>query len=429
MRITLFAHGTRGDVWPMVALGWHLAACDHDVTVAVPNEFRAFTEQAGLRTAPLPLDLMAWLGTSEGQRLLYRGGVPVMRGIAREYSRHANAFDDACEAAATGAEALVGSMFTLDRAQALGDLLRIPIAMVYQQPVAPSREYASTLLTKGRLRPRFLRRASGDLAYRIWWHGNSKATYAFRHKLGLPARSRPTFFRIQDHGAPMLHTFSPSLFPRPTDWTDSLKVTGAWQMPAPLRDCVGEDLPGDLQAWLDAGDPPIFLGFGSMPVIDPQPLLDDIIGVTTALGLRAVVSENCVSQGAADALPDHLRIVGSLDHDRLFPQCAAVVHHGGLGSTTASLRAGRPTMVCSVFGDQPWWGEHMRRLGVGTHVPFCKLDRAALESGLCTLLDPDVNARAHTLGAAMQAEGDGLPAAARLLEDWLVVAEPTPVHL
>lgn len=428
MKITLFAHGTRGDVWPMVALGWHLAARDHEVTVAVPDEFRAFTEQAGLRTAPLPLDLMAWLSTSEGQRLLYRGGVPVLRGIAREYSRHANAFDDAHEAAAAGAEAIVGSVFTLDRAQALGDLLGIPVAMVYQQPLAPSSEYSSTLLTKGQLRPRLLWRASGDLAYRIWWHGNSKTTYAFRRKLGLPRRSRPTFFRIRDHGALMLHTFSPSLFPRPTDWTDSLKVTGAWQMPAPLRDSVGEGLPADLQVWLDAGDPPIFLGFGSMPVLDPQPLLDDIIGVTTALGLRAVVSENCVSPDAADTLPDHLRVVGPLDHDRLFPQCAAVVHHGGLGSTTASLRAGCPTMVCSVFGDQPWWGAHMRRLGVGTHVPFRKLDRNALESGLRTLLDPEVNARARALGAAMQAEGDGLPTAAQLLEDWLVVAEPAPVR-
>jgi UDP:flavonoid glycosyltransferase YjiC (YdhE family) len=83
-------------------------------------------------------------------------------------------------------------------------------------------------------------------------------------------------------------------------------------------------------------------------------------------------------------------------------------------------------MICSVFADQPWWGERIRRLRVGAHVPFRKLDRDALEWGLRRLLDPEVDARARALGAAIQVEGDGLPAATRLLEDWLVAAEPTP---
>jgi len=173
-------------------------------------------------------------------------------------------------------------------------------------------------------------------------------------------------------------------------------------MPDALRDSLGEDLPAPLKAWLDAGDPPIFLGFGSMPVLEPQPLLDDIISVTAALGRRAIVSENCVSPEAAGTLPDHLRVVGAVDHDRLFSQCSGVVHHGGIG---------------------------IRRLRVGAHVPFRKLDRDALEWGLRRLLDPEVDARARALGAAIQVEGDGLPAATRLLEDWLVAAEPTPVQM
>jgi len=426
MRITLFAHGLRGDVWPMVALAWQLAARDHDVTVAVPDEFREFTERAGLRTAPLPFDLMAWLSTTEGQRMLQAGGVRLMRGVAREYRRHADAFDDAYEAAAGGAEALVGTFLTWDRALALSDLLRIPMATVHLQPYAPSREYASVILTTGRLRPRLLRLVSHDLADRIWWHGAAKTTNSFRGKLGLSACSQTTYRRLQHPDALGLHTVSPSLFPRPTDWPKHLKVTGAWQMPDALRDGLGEGIPADLQAWLDAGDPPIFLGFGSMPVLDPQTMLDDIVSVTSALGLRAILSENCVSPQATRTLPDHLRVVGALDHDRLFPRCAAVVHHGGIGSTTASLRAGCPTMICSMFADQPWWGEQMRRLGVGTHAPFRKLDRDGLESGLRTLLDPAVKVRARALGAAIQAEGDGLPAAAQLLEDWLVTAEPPP---
>ena len=429
MRITLFAHGLRGDVWPIVALGWHLAARDHDVTVAVPDEFQEFTERAGLRTSPMPFNLMGWLSTTDGQRMLQAGSVRLMRGVAQEYRRHADAFDEAYEAAAQGAEALVGTFLTWDRALALGDLLRIPLATVYLQPYAPSGDYSSVVLTRGRLRPRPLRLASHELTDRIWWHGAAKTTNAFRHKLGLPTCSQSTFSRLQHAGALGLHTVSPSLFPRPTDWPEDLKITGAWHMPEALRDSLGEDLPAPLTAWLDAGDPPIFLGFGSMPVLEPQPLLDDIISVTAALGRRAIVSENCVSSEAAGTLPGHLRVVGAVDHDRLFTQCAAVVHHGGIGSTTASLRAGRPTMICSVFADQPWWGERIRHLRVGAHLPFRELNRDALEAGLRRLLDPEVDARARALGAAIQLEGDGLPAATRLLEDWLVAAEPTPLQM
>lgn len=426
MRISLFAHGSRGDVWPVVALGWQLAERDHDVTVAVPGEFQAFAERAGLRVVALPFDLMTWLGTDEAKEMLRSGGLAVTRGLGREYSRYADAFDEAYEEAAYGAEAFVATLMTLERTMALADLQRVPLAMVYQQPVAPSRQYSSLPLTRGRLRSPAMRRLSGKLAYSLWWRSNASATRAFRRKLGLSARARPAFYRLQDHRALGLHTVSPSLFPRPTDWPDNLKVTGAWEMPSALRESLGEELPADLQAWLDAGDPPIFLGFGSMPVLDPVPLLADIASATAALGRRAIVSRNCLPRGSDEALPEYLWAVGALDHDRLFPQCAAVVHHGGIGSTTASLRAGRPTMVCSAFVDQPWWGERIRCLGVGTHLPFRRLNRDNLESGLRKLLDPAVAARAEQLGAAIRAEGDGLPEATQLLEDWLVVAEPTP---
>jgi UDP:flavonoid glycosyltransferase YjiC (YdhE family) len=205
---------------------------------------------------------------------------------------------------------------------------------------------------------------------------------------------------------------------------ESLAMTAAWQMPPALRDDLGEGIPPDLEAWLDAGEPPLFLGFGSMPVLEPEPLLADIASVTGKLGRRAIISRNCVPQGHG-ALPDNLRAVDAVDHDRLFPRCAAVVHHGGIGSLHSSLRAGRPTMVCSVFVDQPWWGERVRRLGVGTHVPFRKLNRRRLDAGLRTLLDPAVEARAAGLGEQIRAEGDGLPEATGLLEKWLL-SPPSP---
>jgi sterol 3beta-glucosyltransferase len=424
MRITLCAHGSRGDVWPMVALGWQLSARDHDVTLAVQSEYQEFAARAGLRTVCLPFDITAWLSSPEGQRLLHAGGVPLLRRSGVEYRRHAAEFDRAYEAATQGAEAIVANFFAWNRALVMAELLRIPIATIYQAPYARSGEYSSLVLTKGGLRPRRLRLASHDLSARLFWQGSARTTSAFRRRVGLPSSRQSTYIRLEQAGALGLHTFSPSLFPRPRDWPDHLVVTGAWEMPAALRDSLGEGLPADLQEWLDAGEPPIFLGFGSMPVLEPQPLFEHILGATNTLGCRAIVSENCVPPSALDSLPSHLRAVGALDHDRLFPQCAAIVHHGGIGSTTASLRAGRPTMACSVLSDQPWWGEQLRRLGVGAHVPFRKLDRGTLEAGLHTLLDPQVAARADALGATIRTEGDGLPESTQRLEDWLVLAPP-----
>lgn len=431
MRITLFAHGTRGDVLPVVSLAWQLAAADHDVTVAVPGESVPLAEGAGLRTVELPFEITAWLSTPEGQRILHTGGLTLMRRSTGEFERHARAFEDATIAAAQGAEALVANFFAYDRALAMAEHLQLPMAAVYQAPYVRSREFSSIILSRGRV-PRPLRLPQHDLAATVFWQTAAKTTNSFRRRLGLPTGSvlserrlsRSTERRLRDRKTLALHPFSPSLFPRPSDWPENLIVTGAWQMPDEMREGIGESVPPDLQAWLDNGPPPVFLGFGSMPVIEPGPLFGAILEVTAELDLRAIISENCVPPGPAGLLPDRLRAVGAVDHDRLFPQCAAVVHHGGIGSVTSSLRAGRPTMVCSVLVDQPWWGEHMRRLGVGTHIPFRKLERDALRTGLQILLDPAVEARARAMGATIRAEGDGLPEATRILEDWLVTAEP-----
>jgi sterol 3beta-glucosyltransferase len=423
MKIVIFAHGTRGDVAPMVSLGWELARRDHEVRVAIPDEFRGFAERAGLPTSPLPLDTMAWLRTAEGQRLLHSGGIPFMRGLASEFERRADAFDDAHREAAEGAEVLIGNQITGDRALALSDAMGAHYATFCPFPMTPSREYSSLILTRGRLRSPSLRMASHELHHRLWWRQISGTVNAFRGKLGLGPSPAPTYRRLfREDRYLALCAYSSSLFPRPSDWPDHVKTTATWRLPSALRDDLGEALPSDLEGWLGAGEPPIFLGFGSMPVLDPQPLFDDIVAVTGALGRRAIVSENCVPAEAVDALPDGLRVVGAVDHDRLFPQCAAVVHHGGIGSITTSLAAGRPTMVCSIFGDQPWWGEHMKRLGVGAHVPFRKLNRSSLESGLRSILDPDTARRAEALGEAIRAEGDGLPQAARSLELWAVAS-------
>ncbi len=223
----------------------------------------------------------------------------------------------------------------------------------------------------------------------------------------------------------MLQAFSPSVLPKPRDWPDNWPVTGFWRLPTAVRGPLGEGLPADLAAWIDAGEPPVFLGFGSMPMLDPDGFLAMATEVTRSLGIRAVVNMPSVDRRASAAdQPEHLRTVGAVDHERLLRRCSAAVHHGGAGTLAASLRAGLPTMVCSVWADQPFWGKRVEMLGAGTHVPFKRLDRSKLEAGIRKLLSDPVREQAAQLGEAIRSEGDGTERAAEMLDEWLRTAEP-----
>jgi UDP:flavonoid glycosyltransferase YjiC (YdhE family) len=113
---------------------------------------------------------------------------------------------------------------------------------------------------------------------------------------------------------------------------------------------------------LGSGDPPVFIGFGSMPILDPAPLVDAAIEAARLAGVRVLVGAGWTELAKADAtLPEYVRLTGDIDHDWLFPRCRAVIHHGGTGTTGAGLTAGRPTWIYSLFFDQPFWGTRVPR--------------------------------------------------------------------
>ncbi|HET7573667.1 MAG TPA: glycosyltransferase [Solirubrobacterales bacterium] len=426
MRIAIFGEGTRGDISPLVALGARMTRLGHEISMTASGEFRPMVEAAGIRFVALPASVTAYLASEEGQRSLRRGGLPQVLALQRFRHRHSEQIDDAFVEAGEGADALLSFQLTQDRAQCLSEALRVPHAIVHFAPLAPTGDFSSLLLTTRRLPTAALRRGTHHLAYRTWWFANRSDNRAFANRLGLPRPPRPSLY-LHDHpGALLLNAFSPSLVSRPPEWGAHRPITGFWQLPSTVRSTIDESLPEDLATWIDAGEPPVFLGFGSMPVLDPERLMNTVIEVTRSLGVRAIVNMPLAggSEWPADELPDELRWVGAVDHDRLFPGCVAAIHHGGAGTIAASLRAGLPTMVCSVWADQPFWGARLEQLGCGVHVPFRGLDRSKLEAGVRQLLSDPLRRRAASLGEAIRAEGDGTARAAQLLDGWLPTAEP-----
>ncbi|MCB0075524.1 MAG: hypothetical protein KDE20_28920, partial [Caldilineaceae bacterium] len=178
--------------------------------------------------------------------------------------------------------------------------------------------------------------------------------------------------------------------------------TGAW---------VIEDttpLPAELEAFLAAGEPPLFVGFGSMPAT-PE-VARAWVEAARAAGRRVLVSrgwaELDVVDGAADAL-----VIGDVAHDRLFPRVAAVVHHGGAGTTATAARAGVPQVIAPMFSDQPYWASRVVALGVGVATSQAATN---LVDVLAEALDPETAATARAL--AEQVGNDGAATAARRLE-------------
>jgi sterol 3beta-glucosyltransferase len=425
MRIAILGEGTRGDIWPLIALGAQMTRRGHEVAVVGSEEFRTMAGAAGSRFVALPASRSAYLASDEGQRSLRRGELTQMRGTQSFLRLHRRGIEDALIDATEGADVLVTGHNVQDLAQSLAITRGIPQAVVHLFPLGPTAEFAPPLLTTRRLPIPALRRASHHLLIHLWWRGNLDAQRSFANRLGLSRPPRSSLHLCTDPRTLVLQAFSPSVLPKPCDWPDNWALTGFWQLPRAVRGPLGEGLPADLEAWIDAGEPPVFLGFGSMPMLDPDRFLAMAAEATRSLGIRAVVNMPGAGRGAsAPDQPGHLRTVGAVDHERLLRRCSAAVHHGGAGTLAASLRAGLPTMVCSVWADQPFWGKRVEMLGAGTHVPFKRLDRSKLEAGIRKLLSDPVRERAAAVGEAIRSEGDGTERAAELLDEWLLTAEP-----
>jgi sterol 3beta-glucosyltransferase len=157
-----------------------------------------------------------------------------------------------------------------------------------------------------------------------------------------------------------------------------------------------------------------------MPVPDHEAFLEMAAELCEALNLRALIGAGWtdMTMQACD-LPDNLAIVEQADHAWLFPQCAAIVHHGGAGTTHAGLSAGVPNVVCSFFADQPFWGKQVKRLGVGSHLPFQNMGYASLKRALLDAMEEAVQRRAADLGGRLRQE-QGTLRACEALENRLL---------
>ncbi|SFK01474.1 UDP:flavonoid glycosyltransferase YjiC, YdhE family [Streptosporangium canum] len=403
MRIAVLAFGSRGDTQPCVALGAGLAARGHRVTVVAAARYGGLVEEAGLGLAPVSVDPLRIVESEEGQAWLRSGPAGFARGFRRIVEPLAERLVTEVDAACAGAD-LVLSPALGGFGHHLSERYGMPYALLHFQPSEPTGAFPNPLVPLRTL-GRAGNRASYALVEGLSWLLLGRMVNRLRSRvftLG-PMRGSP-FRRARADRVPVLCGVSPSVVARPADWPDHVHLTGFW----PLERTWA---PGpDLEAFLDAGPPPVYVGFGSMVPADPGATAGTVVAALRRAGVRGVL------QGMPYGGAEDMFVVGDADHGWLFPRMAAVVHHGGAGTTGSGLRAGVPGVVCPFFSDQPFWGARVALLGAGpAPLPVRKVTAEALAGRVARALrDGRIRAAAARLGERMRAE-DGVARACEAL--------------
>ncbi|MEV3898358.1 glycosyltransferase [Streptomyces anulatus] len=377
MRILIAAAGSRGDVAPYTGLGAELCRAGYDVTLATTDAFAPLVRDAGLEFRTLPADTRVRGGVTGKQEL--------MRAAAAFITELGQGFADVMDG---GTDLLLLSTTTAPLGWHLAEATGTPSLGVYLQPTAPTGDFPP-VVTGSRSLGRLANRTAGRFALRMADRVYEQAVAKLRHRLQLPPASPSEMRRRQEQAKwPILHGFSTSLVPRPSDWRSGLEVVGNWW---PHHD-ADERLPTDLEDFLRAGPRPVLIGFGSMASGDGERLSEIAVRALRRAGLRGILQAGSAGL-AADG--DDVLTIGDVPHALLFPRLAAVVHHGGAGTSAATLRAGVPAVTVPVTADQPFWAGRLAAIGAATDpIPFRSLTAERLADSLHQVVKQEAHRRA-----------------------------------
>ena len=422
MKIAVLAAGSRGDIQPYLSLAWALQRQGHAVRLAANANFRDMAASYGLPFFPIQVDSQAFVQQQEARAWLesrsplklaltsLRAVRPTLGPLLRDAWR-----------ASEGAEAIIYHAFTLPMGYYIGRQRGVPCLAASMYPM-PTRTHPALPLDVQRSLGGPLNLLSHLLVDHFTWLTYRPAVRAFWQGETRIALSSPRRALYRERG-PILCCYSPAVLPAPPDLPGYVHLTGYWFLDPPA------DWKPDpaLVTFLESGPPPVYIGFGSMG--NPARARETTAVVLTALaatGQRAVLAAGWSGLGTGSTLSPQVFRLQSAPHTWLLPRMAAIVHHGGVGTTGASLRAGVPNIVVPHFADQYFWGRRVAALGAGPQpIPRPQLTVERLAQALNTALDdPAIRRRAAEIGARLRAE-NGLDRAVELIHCYLDQAPAT----
>lgn len=398
MRVLLGAFGTRGDVQPMLALSEALLARGHPVELAVPPSSLEHARQV------VPDAFAVGLNYEEVSRRASSGSMRDMMATIPLVRGEIDAQLQALEARAAGADVIAGSSVCMV-GTTLGEALGKPYAFFSFCPqIIPSGEHPAPAIRQHG-RPAWLNRFTWWINELIWRRMIGARMEEVRRARGLPRLATIWGGLLGVHP---VAAFDPGLATAPVDWPAPIPQVGA------LFAREREELSADVSAFLERGPPPVYVGFGSMSDPDPRATVARIIESARRAGVRALISRGWAGF-ELESPPPEVLFIGPQPHRKLFPRCAAVVHHGGAGTTHAAAHAGVPQVVMPHLLDQFYWAHRVKKLGIGRSVaryrrspePLARAIRECVE-------DAGLLARARALGERIQ--GGGAERAVEVLE-------------
>ncbi len=417
MKITILVIGSRGDVQPLLALGLGLKKAGHTVKLATHDIFKDMIINQGLNFAPIQGNPKEVLEGKEGKDWLNTGLNMISFSWKLKNLIQSSAIDviddfwKACE----DSEAIIFSILSvvgLDIAEKKGILCFAGLL----QPVTPTYEFPSFMATSIFSVSRFYNKLTGLIGEQLYWQIFKNPVNQWRRKfLNLPYKPFYGPFReMRRKKLPILYGFSPVVVPKPFDWPPWIHITGYWFLDAPSH----WKPPAELVDFLKSGPPPVYIGFGSMSHIDPKGVTDMVLKALRISGQRGILGAGWSGLGNRE-LPDDILGIESIPHDWLFPRTRAVVHHGGAGTTSAGLRAGIPSIITPLFGDQFFWAGRVHALEVGPPpIPKGKLTAETLAMVINkTFNNKKIRMRAEQVGKKIRSE-NGIEKAVEIIESY-----------
>jgi UDP:flavonoid glycosyltransferase YjiC (YdhE family) len=415
MRFVLASYGSRGDIEPCVAVGRELLRRGHDVRMAVPPDLVGFAESEGLPTVAYGLNTRPWLDVHRDfWTRFFRNfwNIPKLIRLWREVWRPTTEcwekISTTLTSEADGADLLLTGLSFEEAAANIAEYHDIPLATLHYFPMRPNGQLVGKL-------PASLARSAMTAYEWVTWRMAKKPDDAQRRELGLPKATGPSPRRIAARGALELQAYDEACFPGLAEewaqWNGQRPFVGALTME------LTTDADDEVASWIADGTPPIFFGFGSIPVASPAETVAMIDAACTQLGERALIVSGW-TDFSQSSHSEHVKVVDAVNYATIFPACRAVVHHGGAGTTAAGLRAGVPTLILWTWPDQSLWGSRVERLKVGCARRLSTTTRESLIADLRTILTPQYAARARELATRMTKPAESITTAADLVEDF-----------
>ena len=409
MKVVLAANGTRGDVEPCATVGLELLRRGHEVRMAVPPNLVDFVESAGLAAVGCGPDSQEGVNAAADfvdHAFKLQNPINLVR-VGRELFVDGWAqMSRTLTSLADGADLLVTGHTYHGVVANVAEYYDIPVAGLHYFPICVNGQLAHPSIPL----PTPVVRSTMRAAWRLYWRISKGVDDAQRRELGLPRAAAPAAKRMAERGSLEIQAYDDVCFPGlAAEWNDRRPFVGALTMELPTND------DGEVASWIAAGTPPIYFGFGSLPVESPADTLGMISESCAELGERALV---CAGWTDYSDVPhyEHVKVVSAANHTAVLPVCRAVVHHGGAGTTAAGLRAGVPTLILWALGDQPLWGAAVKRLNVGAARRFSSTSQESLVADLRTILTAQYVGRARELATRMTKPAESVTATADLLE-------------